>query len=49
MGADDTAAVFDDEDDNAGYKTGASTPGYRREDGRFFIPLRISLSLYHPL
>lgn len=32
MGADNTAAVFDDED-NEGRKTGYSTPGYLKEGG----------------
>jgi hypothetical protein len=32
MGADNTAAVFDDEE-NEGRKTGYSTPGYLREGG----------------
>ena len=37
MGADNTAAVFDDED-NEGRKTGYSTPGYLKEGGMSFAP-----------
>lgn len=36
MGADNTNAAFGngaDDDDNEGYKTGTSTPGYRQEGG----------------
>lgn len=45
MGADNTAAVFDDEE-NEGRKTGYSTPGYLKEGGTFgpLIPLLIPRS-----
>ncbi len=44
MGADNQEpGAYDVDDGNEGYKTGTSTPGYRQEGGRFFVPVHLPL------